>query len=60
MFTKLGTGKWLVFSHMLIYVFAASMDGRSVNGQGKGVFSALILSDGTRSQETEFNNHCDN
>lgn len=43
MFTKLGTGKGFVFSHMLIYLFAASMDGRSVNGQGKEVSSAVCV-----------------
>lgn len=41
MSTKPGRGKWFVFSHMLIYLFAASMDGRRENGQGMEVSSPL-------------------
>lgn len=57
MFTKLGRGKWFVFSHMLIYLLATSMDGRSVNGQGTEVSSAISLFSGTRPWGIEFNNH---
>lgn len=60
MYTKLGTGKWFVFSHVLIYLFATSMDGRSLNGQGKEVSVAVCLYSGTRPQKIEFNNHCVN
>lgn len=59
MLTKRGCGKWFVFSHMLIYLFAASMGGRSVNGQGKEVSSAISQSSGMRPRGIEFNNHCD-
>ena len=60
MSNKPGRGKWFVFSQVLIYLFAASMDGRSVNGQGKFVSSAISLSSQTRLWVIEFNHRCDN